>query len=173
MTAFIVCQNSMSAMLWLQVTEYQKKCCLNTRNPGPVWVSQCGRPGHVLCDSLGLPFLISKWLPYPVCFKTSFFLFTQFSLVAQSCPTFCDPMNCSTPGLPVHHQVPESTQTHVHWVSDAIEPSHPLSFSSPSSLFPSIRVFSSELALCMRWPKVLEFQLQHQSFQRILRTDFL
>ena len=54
----------------------------------------------------------------------------QFSSVAQSCPTLCDPMNCSTPGLPVHHQLPEFTQTHVHWVSDAIQPSHPLS--SPS-----------------------------------------
>ena len=50
----------------------------------------------LLCDSLGLPFLISKWLPYPVCFKMSFFLFTQFSSVAQSCPTLCNPMNCST-----------------------------------------------------------------------------
>ena len=48
----------------------------------------------------------------------------QFSSVAQSCPTLCDPMNCSTPGLPVHHQHPEFTQTHVHWVSDAIQPSH-------------------------------------------------
>ena len=53
-----------------------------------------------------------------------------FSPVAQSCPTFCDPMNRSTPGLPVHHQLPESTQTHVHWVGDAIPPSHPLSYGS-------------------------------------------
>ena len=55
----------------------------------------------------------------------------QFSSVAQSCPTLCDPMNCSTPGLSVHHQLPEPTQTHVHRVSDVIPPSHPLS--SPSS----------------------------------------
>ena len=54
----------------------------------------------------------------------------QFSSVSQSCPTFCDPMNCSTPGLPVHHQLPEFTQTHVHRLGDAIQPSHPLS--SPS-----------------------------------------
>ena len=59
----------------------------------------------------------------------------QFSSVALSCPTLCDPMNCSTPGLPVHHQLPEFTQTHVHWVSDAIQPSHPLS--SPSSPAPN------------------------------------
>ena len=55
----------------------------------------------------------------------------QFSSVAQSCPTLCDPRNCSTPGLPVHHQLPESTQTHVHWVGDAIQPSYPLSSPSP------------------------------------------
>ena len=59
---------------------------------------------------------------------------SQFSSVAQSCPTLCDPMNRSTPGLPVHHQLLESTQTHVHWVSGAIQPSHPLSSSSPPAL---------------------------------------
>ena len=62
----------------------------------------------------------------------------QFSSVAQSCPTLCNPMNCSsTPGLPVHHQLPESTQTHVHRVSDAIQPSHPLSIPSPPAPNPS------------------------------------
>ena len=62
----------------------------------------------------------------------------QFSSVAQSCPTLCNPMNPSTPGLPVHHQLPESTQTHVHWVSDAIQPSHPLlSPSPPAQPFPA------------------------------------
>ena len=59
----------------------------------------------------------------------------QFSSVTQSCPTLCHPMNCSMPGLPVHHQTPESTQTHVHWVSDAIQPSHPR---HPLLLLPSI-----------------------------------
>ena len=61
----------------------------------------------------------------------------QFSSVAQSCPTLCDPMNHSTPGLPVHHQLPEFTQTHVHQVRDAIQPSHPLSSPSPPALNPS------------------------------------
>ena len=82
----------------------------------------------------------------------------QFSSVAQSCPTFCDPMNRSMPGLPVHHQLPEFTQTHVHRVSDAIQPSHPLS--SPLLLPPippSIRVFSNESTLYMRWPKYWSF----------------
>ena len=73
----------------------------------------------------------------------------QFSSVAQSCPTLCNPMNCSTPGLPVHHQLPEFTQTHVHWVGDAIQPSHPvIPFSScPQSLpasesFPTSQLFA-------------------------------
>ena len=61
----------------------------------------------------------------------------QFSSVAQSCPTLCDPMNRSTPGLPVHHQLLEFTQTHVHWVDDAIQPSHPLPFPSPPAPNPS------------------------------------
>jgi len=80
------------------------------------------------------------------------------SSVAQSCPTLCDPMNCSMPGLPVHHQHPEFTQTHVHRVSDAIQPSHPL---SPLLLLPpippSIRVFSNESTLRMKWPKYWSF----------------
>ena len=82
----------------------------------------------------------------------------RFSSVAQSCLTLCDPMNRSTPGHPVHHQLPESTQTHFHWVGDAIQPSHPLSSSSPPAPNPSsIRVFSNESALCMRWPKYWSF----------------
>ena len=82
----------------------------------------------------------------------------QFSSVAQLCPTLCDPMNRITPGLPVHHQLPEFTQTHVHRVSDAIQPSHPLlSPSSPVPIPPSIRVFSNESTLRMRWPKYWSF----------------
>ena len=82
----------------------------------------------------------------------------QFSSVAQSCPTLCDPMNCSTPGLPVHHHLPEFTQTHIHRVGDAIQPSHPLSSPSPPAPIPlSIRVFSNESTLRMRWPKYWSF----------------
>ena len=67
-------------------------------------------------------------------------------------------MNCSIPSLPVHHQLPESTQTHVHWVGDAIQPSHPLSIPSlPASIFPSIRVFSNESDLHIRWPRYWSF----------------
>ena len=82
----------------------------------------------------------------------------QFSSVAQLCLTLCDPMNCSTPGLPVHHQLLEFTQAHVHRVGDAIKPSHPL---SPLLLLPSIppriKVFSNESNLHMRWPKYWSF----------------
>ena len=82
----------------------------------------------------------------------------QFNSVAQSCPTLCYPMNHSTLHLPVHHQLLEFTQTHVHRVGDAIQPSHPLSSPSPPSPNPSqIRVFSSESALHIRWPKYWSF----------------
>ena len=95
----------------------------------------------------------------------------QFSSVTQSCLTLCDPMDCSTPGLPVHHQLPELTQTHVHWVNDAIQTSHPL-------LFPSTALSLSQHQGLFQWvssshrvAQVLE--LQQQSFQWIFRTDFL
>ena len=98
----------------------------------------------------------------------------QFSLVAQSCPTLCNPMNRSTPGLPVHHQLPDFTQTHVHRVGDAIQLSHPLLSPSPPAPNPSqhLSLFqwvnsSHEVA------KLLEFQLQHQSFQWTPRTGLL
>ena len=90
--------------------------------------------------------------------RGSQFSSVQFSSVTQSRPTLCDPMNRGMPGLPVHHQLPESTQTHVLRVNDAIQPSHPLSSPSPlPSIFPSIRVFSNELALHIRWPKYWSF----------------
>ena len=84
----------------------------------------------------------------------------QFSSVAQSCPTLCDPMNCSMPGLPVHHQLPEFTQTHVHRVGDAIQPSHPLSSPSPPASNPSQHQSLSQLVNSLHEVvKVLEFQL--------------
>ena len=78
------------------------------------------------------------------------------SSVAQSCPTLCDPMDCRTPGFPVHHQTMELAQTHVHRVGDAIQPSHPCLLLLPS-IFPSIRMFPNELVLCIRWPKYWSF----------------
>ena len=88
----------------------------------------------------------------------SFAISVQFCSVAQSCSTLCDPMDCSMPGLPAHHQLPEFTQTHVHCVGDAIQPSHPLpSPSPPPSIFPRIGVFSNESVLRIRWPKYCSF----------------
>ena len=102
----------------------------------------------------------------------------QFSSVAQSCPTLCHPMNHSTPGLPVHHQLPEFTQTHVHQVGDAIQPSHPLSSPSPPALNPSQhRVFSNESTLHMRWPKSWSFSFSISPSKEhpglIFRMDWL
>ena len=82
----------------------------------------------------------------------------HFSLVAQSCLTLCNPMDWSMPGFPTHHQLLEPTKTHVHRVGDAIQPSHPLSSPSPPpSIFPSVKVFSNELVLHIRWPKYWSF----------------
>ena len=88
-------------------------------------------------------------------------------LVSQSCPTLCDPVDCSMPGLPVHHHLQELAQTHVHWIRDAIQPLGPRSFSSPpGSIFPSIRVFSNESAFPIRWPKYWSF-----SFRSVLTIN--
>ena len=98
----------------------------------------------------------------------------SFSLVTQSCLTLCDPVNRSTPGLPVHHQLPELTQTHVHWVGDGIQPSHPLSSPSPPALnLSQHQGLFKWVSSSHQVAKVLEFQLQHQSFQWIFRPDFL
>ena len=98
----------------------------------------------------------------------------QFSSVAWSCLTLCDPMNCSTPDLPVHHQLREFTQTHVHRVSDAIQSSHPLSSLSPPAPNPSQHQGLFQWVNSLHEvAKVLEFQLQHQSFQWTPRTDLL
>ena len=90
----------------------------------------------------------------------------QFSSLAQSCPTLCDLMNRSTPGLPVHHQLPEFIQIHVHWVGDAIQPSHPLSSPSPPALnLSQHQALFHWVSSSHQVAKVLQFQLQHQSFQ--------
>ena len=82
----------------------------------------------------------------------------QFSSVPQSCLSLCDPMVCSMPGFPVYHQFPELAQTHVHRVSDPIQLSHPLLSPSPLAFnLPSIRIFSNESVLCIRWPKYWSF----------------
>ena len=101
-------------------------------------------------------------------------IWVQFSSVAQSCLTLYDPKNCSSPGLTVHRQLPKFTQTHVYWVCDAIQPSHPLLLPSP----PAFNLSQNQglyqwVSSSHQVAKVLEFQLQYQSFQWIFRTDFL
>ena len=118
-------------------------------------------------------YITQKWTKYLNFYSSGRLMTLQFSSVAQSCPALCDPMNCSTPGLPVHHKL-QFTQTHVHRVSDAIQPSHPLSSPSPPAPNPSKHqglfqwVNSSHQVA-----KVLELQFQHQSFQWTHRTELL
>ena len=97
----------------------------------------------------------------------------HFTSVAQSCPTLCDPMNRSKPGLPVHHQLLESTQIHVHWLGDGIQPSHPLLSPSPAFNLSQNQGLFQWVSSSHQVAKVLEFQLQQQSFQWTPRTDFL
>ena len=96
----------------------------------------------------------------------------QFSSSVVS--TLCDPMDCNRPGFPVHHHLPKLAQTHVHWVSDAIQPSHSLSSPSPPAFYLSQHQgLFQRVSLSHHVAKVLKFQLQHQSFQWIFRNDFL
>ena len=93
--------------------------------------------------------------------------------VAKSCLTLCGPMDCSMLGFPVPHQLLEPAQTHVHWISDAIQPSHALSPSTPALNLSQHQDLFKWVGFSHQVAKVLEFQLQHQSFQWIFRTDFL
>ena len=129
-----------------------------------------------ICSQRFFIFMKSTSFVFYVCFQCSKNLSTsfQFSSVTQSCLTLCDPMDCSMPGFHIHHQLPELAQTHIPQVGGAIQPSCPLL--SPSA--PALDL-SQQQGLC-KWvsssnhmAKVLEFQLQHQSFQWIFRTDFL
>ena len=108
-----------------------------------------------------------------ICFST--LLVVQWvSAVTQSCLTLCDPMDCSTPGVPVFHHLLEHAQTHVHWVGDAIQPSHPLSFSSPCAFnLSQHQGLSRWVGSLHQVAKVWQFQHQHQSFGWIFSTDIL
>ena len=102
-------------------------------------------------------------------YSKSLVLGPKFSSVAQLCQTLCGPVDCSMPSFPVCHQLPELTQTHVHWVGDAIQPSHlchPLLL--PPSIFPSIRVFSNESVLHIRWPYISKLNLEKKKKQKPL-----
>ena len=102
-------------------------------------------------------------------------IYTQLQLqFSGSVWALCDPMDCSKPGLPVHHQLPELAQTHIHWVSEAIQTSHPLSSTSPYTFnLSQHQGLFKWVSSSHQVAKVLEFQLQHQSFQWTPRTDLL
>ena len=117
--------------------------------------------------------LISQFIPtwYPYVCSVYLCLSIQFSSVARSCLTVCDPMDCRTPGFPVHHRTSELAQTHVHRVGDAIQPSHPLLPPSPPAFNLSQHQYLFQwVSSWLQMAKVLEFQLQHQSFQRIVKS---
>ena len=126
-----------------------------------------------ICSTLLHPFYqLHNTSQYNFFFNGCFL--TQFSSVAQSCLTLCNSMTCSMPGFPVHHQLPELAQTHVHWVGDAIQPSHTLSSPSPPDLNLSQHQGLFQWVSSLHHVAiVLEFQLQHQPFQWIFRVDFL
>ena len=137
----------------------------------------------------GLPFTFPGDLPdpgieprSPHCRQTLYRLTQQgspyhilkFNSAAQSCLTLCNPMYCSTPGLLVHHQLPELTQTHVHGIGDAIQPSHALTSPSPPAFnLSQYQGLFQWVSLSHQVARVSELQLQHQSFQWMFRTDFL
>ena len=140
-----------------------------------LWLTWVLDPIYSFTDPWGSDFvLLMQVFFFPVQIAWFLFFSLQFSSVIQSCLTLCKHMDCSTPGLPVHHQLSQFTQTHVHWVGYAIQPFHTVSSPSPPAFN-----FSQHQGL-IRWvssshqvARILEFQLWHQSFQWIFMTDFL
>ena len=143
----------------------------------------------VLGEGRGRFFTFKTWATYTLIFKRnerlsasfclSIYLYRQIDMYISSVQSLsrvrlCDPMDSSMPGLPVHHQLLEFTQSHVHWVGDAIQPSHPLSTPySPTFSLSQHQGLFQWVSSSHQVAKVLEFQLQHQSFQWIFKTDFL
>ena len=153
---------------------------------GGRWGKSDGWPGYLLSLVFALEFQVSEsWVQGPVerkfmdkvcgCYQLSHPTgsCSCCCLVAQSCLTLCNPMDCSTPGFFSLHHLPKLAQTHVHWVSDAIQPSHPLSSPSPAFNLSQHQGLFQWVNSSYQVAKVLEFQLQHQSFQWIFRVYFL
>ena len=172
---------------WIQCLEsgsqvvqiFQKTCCLSIANSWKTELSSSRGKyrGSLLLRSKGSVLKISLQFINLEILQSSRELRKgrcndQFSSVAQSCPTLCDPVDCSTPGLLIHHQLLEFTQTHVHWVGDAIQPSH-LCYPFTTFNLSQHRGLFKWISSSHQVAKVLDFQLQHQSFQWVFRTDFL
>ena len=142
---------------WITNKDLLYSMCNSTQCYVPAWMG--GRLGE------NWYMYMYGWVPLLFTWNYCNIVNWLFSSVSQSCLTLCNSMNCSMPGLPVHYQLPESTQTHVHQVSDAIQPSHPLlSFLLLPLIPPSIRVFSNESTLHMRWPKNCYTPIQNKKF---------
>ena len=149
---------------------------------GGAWVTDAAIPGPLVNSAIQKPavswlwvvrrnslFQSQKFNNYTVFLK----YFINISSVTQLCLTVCDPVDCSTPGFPVHHQLLELTQTHVHWAGDAIQLSHPLLSPSPTFSLAQYQGLFQWVSSSHQVAKGLMFQLQHQSFQWIFRTDLL
>ena len=145
----------------------QYSCLENPRDRRAWWAAVYG----VTQSQTRLKWLSSSSSRY----DTNHFIRARISSVQFSHSVLsCNPMDCSTPGLPVHHQLPELTQTHVHWVGYAIQPSHPLSSPSPPAFnLSQHRGLFKWVSSLHQVAKELKFQLQYQSFQWTLRTDLL
>ena len=155
------------------ISQMRKPSSENTRNTSSqevyVLQNQCLNTGVFDTFELKEPFNSFQFLPslHPQA------LAFQFSSIAQSCPILCNPMECSMPGFPVLHQLMELAQTHIHQVSDTIQSPHPLSSPSPAFNLSQHQGLFQWVSSLHQVAKVLEFQLQHQSFQWIFRTNFL
>ena len=162
-------------VLWCVTSVVENKQSVRLRTNDLLLYSEFnpwGKERVVWTERLVLTYTRSVCVCVCVCVCTC--ALSHFSSVAQSCPTLCDPMNHSMLGLPVHHQLPEFTQTHVHQVSEPIQPSHPLSSPSPLASNPSQHQGLFQWVNSLHEvAKVLEFQLQHQSFQWTPSTDLL
>ena len=165
--------------MWCSFIRKGKYCLLGSWNSKPQKEESLGRnTDHYGCSSSSFIFQLLQlhsafWLLTNFS-KTSIINFSSVQFSRSVCPTLCDPMNRSMPGLPVHHQLPESTQTHVHRVGDAIQPSHPLLSPSPPALnLSQHQGLFKWVSSSHQVAKVLEFQLQYQFFQWTPRTDLL
>ena len=155
---------SQASKVMLKILQVRLQQCMNWELP---YIQAAFRKGNRTRDQIAnIHWVIQKAREFE---KN---ILVQFSSVTQWCPTLYDPMDCSMPGLPVHHQLLEFTQTLVHWVSDAIQPSRPLSSPSPPTFnLSQHQGFFQSVSSSHQVARVLEFHLQHQSFQWIFRTD--
>ena len=159
--------------------KYQHESAIGIHTSPPSWISHPSlspsHPSRLLEPRFEFPESYSKFpLALYFTYGNMFPCSVQYSSVTQLCPTLCDPMGCSTSGFPVHHRLLNLAQTHVYRVSDAIHPSHSLTFPSP----PACNLSQHQglfqwVSSSNQMAKVLELQLQHQSFQWIFRVDFL